>query len=197
MNQKAQWTFVGIVVVVISGLLGAGLAMTPDLHLIAEGSDAPDFRAAELVSGDTLTLDDFDGDVVLLNIWATWCAPCEREMPSLERLHREYRDEGLKVVAVSVDNVVGREGVLDWIRARNLTFMVAHDRSGRIERDYQTTGVPETFLIDRHGVIIRKVIGAARWDSPNQTAPIRRALGLPAQTTGVVSDVEITEGPDD
>ncbi len=168
----------GAVVVLISGLLGAGLAFTPDLFLVAEGTSAPNFKAARLATGDTVTLDEFEGKTILLNVWATWCGPCVAEMPALQRLHEALGDQGLTIVAVSVDDAVDRAGVLEWVTERNLTFTHLHDRSGKIERDYQTTGLPETFLIDSNGVIIRKVIGAAAWDEPTQTAPIRRLLGL-------------------
>lgn len=196
MKQKAQWVAVGAIVAVISGLLGAGLAFTPDLFLVAEGSDAPDFKAARLTTGDTITLADFEGEVVLLNIWATWCGPCVWEMPALQRLHEALGNQGLRVVAVSVDDAIDREGVLEWVTERNLTFTHLHDRSGRIERDYQTTGLPETFLIDRYGVIIRKVIGAAEWDEPVQTAPIRRLLGLSEVPGEAVLDADPAEADD-
>lgn len=189
MKQRTQWLAVGSVVVIVAGLLGAGLALTPDLFLVAEGSRAPEFAAADLKTGDTLSIEDFRGQVVLLNIWATWCGPCEREMPALQRLHETLGPSGLKIVAVSVDDAIDREEVQAWMDERELTFQGLQEGSGRIERDYQTTGVPETFLIDRSGTIIRKVIGAAEWDQPVQTAPIRRLLGLDADAAPVEAEM--------
>jgi len=164
----------------IVGLLAGGLfvamVLTPALQPVSVGSEAPDFEAMDLATGDTLGLDEYRGEVVLLNIWATWCVPCETEMPSIQRLHDELGPEGLKVLAVSVDQG-GSDDVREWVEERGLAFPIMHDQSGRIQRTYQTTGVPETFVIDRHGVIVKKVIGAAEWDHPVQQALIRQLLG--------------------
>ncbi|MFQ5551410.1 MAG: TlpA disulfide reductase family protein, partial [Gemmatimonadales bacterium] len=165
------------VIVGISGLLGVGLAFTTEWFLVAEGSRAPAFTATRLDTDDTLHLSSYGGKVVLLNIWATWCGPCEQEMPSLERLYQQLGSDEFQVVAVSVDNAPSDE-VLEWVTERNLTFDILHDRSGRIERDYQTTGLPETFIIDQQGVIVRKVIGAAEWDQGSQKSVILRLLGI-------------------
>ncbi len=166
---------VGIVGLLVGGLV-VGMVLAPALQPVSVGTDAPNFEAMDLATGDTLALDGYRGEVVLLNIWATWCVPCETEMPSIQRLHDEMGPEGLKVIAVSVDQV-GSDDVRAWVEERGLTFPIMHDQSGRIQRTYQTTGVPETFVIDRHGVIIRRVIGAAEWDHPVQQALIRRLLG--------------------
>ena len=102
-------------------------------------------------------------------------------MPSIQRLHNELAAQGLKVVAVSVDGT-DSETVRTWAQERGLTFDILHDRTGRIERDYQTTGVPESFVIDRDGIIVKKVIGAAVWDHPSQVALMRRLLGVDEQS---------------
>ncbi len=114
---------------------------------------------------------------MLLNIWATWCRPCEEEMPSMQRLYEELAPRGLKVVAVSIDKA-SRDYVLQWVRERGLTFDILQDPAGRIERVYQTTGVPESFVIDSEGVIVKREIGAREWDHPTQVALFRRLLGL-------------------
>ena len=165
----------GIVGLLVGGLV-VGMVVAPALQPVSVGSDAPDFEAVDLATGDTLGLDAHRGEVVLLNIWATWCVPCEVEMPSIQRLHDELGPLGLKVMAVSVDQG-SSDDVREWIDERGLTFQVLHDQSGRIQQTYQTTGVPETFVIDRYGVIVKKVIGAAEWDHPVQQALIRRLLG--------------------
>jgi len=175
MTQRGQWILVIAIVVLLGGGLLAGLALSPVLTPVGVQSDAPNFRAVDIVSLDTVDLGQLAGDVVLLNIWATWCAPCEAEMPSIQRLYDELGPEGLKVMAVSVDRTE-TDGVREWIDERGLTFPVYHDQSGRIERTYMTTGVPETFVIDRHGVIVKKVIGATEWDNDVQAGLIRRLL---------------------
>lgn len=175
MTNRGQWFAVGAVVLTIAGLVGAGLALSGDLAPVSVGSEAPAFRAVDLATGDSVGLAEYRGEVVLLNIWATWCAPCEQEMPSMERVHRELGPEGVKVVAVSVDET-DAEGVRRWVAERQLTFRILQDRTRSIERIYQTTGVPESFVIDGHGVIVKKVIGAAEWDHPAQKALFRRLL---------------------
>jgi thiol-disulfide isomerase/thioredoxin len=176
MTQRSQWILVIVIVGILAGALVGGMALTPALAPVGVESKAPEFRALHVTSGDTVDLEAYRGEVVLLNIWATWCIPCEAEMPSIERLHQELGPAGLRVVAVSVDNGPP-EDVGQWVADRELTFEILQDQSGRIERVYQTTGVPETFLIDREGVIVKKIIGAAEWDHPAQKTLIRGLLG--------------------
>jgi peroxiredoxin len=176
MASRGQWIAVGVVLGVIGFALGAALLLTPEITRIEPGTRAPDYRVFGVTSPDTVTIRDFRGEVVLLNVWATWCAPCEQEMPSMERLHQEMGPQGLRVVAVSVDQAPP-ETVRSWIEERSLTFTVLHDPSGRIQQVYQTTGVPESFVVDRDGVIVKKIIGATEWDHPAQKALFRRLLG--------------------
>ena len=183
MTNRGQWVAVGAVLLAVGGLVGAGLALSGDLAPVSLGSKAPGFRIPDLATGDTVALEQFTGDVVLLNLWATWCGPCEQEMPSMERLHQALGPEGLKVVAISIDES-DAEGVRRWIADRKLTFRVLWNKSGDIQRTYQTTGVPESFVIDRHGVIVKKVIGAAEWDHPSQKALFRRLLAEPVRPKG-------------
>lgn len=175
MAARGQWVAVSIIIAGIAFAIGAALLLTPDIARVTPGEDAPDFRAVNVATGDTVRLRDYEGHVVLLNIWATWCAPCEAEMPSMQRLHEALGDSGLRIVAVSVDRG-SRDQILPWLAERGLTFEVLHDHTGRIERIYQTTGVPESFVIDREGVIIRKSIGAEEWDAPASQQLFRRLL---------------------
>ena len=147
--------------------------LTPEITRIEPGAKAPDYTG-ETFTGDSVSLSSYRGQVLLLNIWATWCAPCEAEMPSMERLYRELGPEGLKIVAVSIDQT-SSDAVQKWVNEHGLTFTVLHDASGRIQQTYQTTGVPESFLIDRSGAIVKKV-WATDWDHPTQVALIRRLL---------------------
>jgi peroxiredoxin len=93
----------------------------------------------------------------------------------MQRLHQQLGRAGLKIVAVSVDQIP-TDQVLAWVRARNLSFDILHDRSGEVDRIYQTTGLPETFVINREGVIVRKEISAREWDSPEHLEFFRRML---------------------
>lgn len=152
---------------------------------VAPGTQAPAFSARTL-DGDSVTLEDYAGSVILLNVWATWCPPCREEMPSMERLYRYYQDSGrdFRILAVSVDAQIGLAdekgnlgGDLQSFKEEfDLTFTILHDPSGDIQRIYQTTGVPESFIIDREGVIRRRLAGATDWDTPEYRALIDRLL---------------------
>jgi peroxiredoxin len=178
MAQRGQWILVLVIIAVLGGALVAGMALTPTLGPVTHGSKAPKFTALHVASGDSVGLDAYEGKVILLNIWATWCIPCEAEMPSIQRLYDEFGPQGLEVVAVSVDDGDPAR-VKEWVDERGLTFQVLHDQSGDIERTYQTIGVPETFIIDRDGVIVKKVIGAVEWDHPTHTTLLRTLLSQP------------------
>jgi peroxiredoxin len=123
------------------------------------GDPAPATYGAPTLAGDTLLLAQLRGSVVMLNVWATWCSPCREEMPGLQALHERYGDRGLHVVAVSVD-ARGSESTIDtFIREHGITFTVLHDVAEDVSHQFRTAGVPETFLIDRQGVIARRWIG--------------------------------------
>ena len=182
MASRSQWIAVGGIVAALLIALGLGLALSPDLFPVAVGSRAPEFTAVDVATGDTVGLAKYRGHVVLLNIWATWCVPCETEMPSMQRLHQDLGGQGLTIVAVSIDQASG-EVVRTWAAQRGLTFKILHNQSGRIQSIYQTTGVPESFVIDRSGVIVKKVIGATVWDHPAQKALLRRLVVDTAETS--------------
>jgi peroxiredoxin len=175
MANRGQWIAVGVILGVLAFGLGAAWLLTPEIGRVEPGSPAPDATMVTLDGGDTVAVRDLRGQVVLLNVWATWCAPCEQEMPAMQRLHDELGPGGLKIVAVSIDQG-DAESVRKWIDERHLTFAVLHDKSGRIQQIYQTTGVPESFVLDRNGTIVKKVIGATEWDHPAQKALFRRLL---------------------
>ncbi len=175
--SKGQWIAVGVILTLLAGALGVGVLLMEDIKQVQPGVEAPNFSAVNLVTGDSVTLADYRGEVVLLNLWATWCGPCRWEMPSMERLYQKLGPAGLKIVAVSVDQVSGDE-VMEFANELQLTFDILHDRGGQIEIDYQATGLPETVIIDRQGVIVHKAIGPVEWDEPVQQARLRRLLGI-------------------
>jgi len=144
-------------------------------HPATEGGRAPAFAAATL-EGEEVALADLRGEVVLLNVWATWCWPCRREMPSFEALHREMAGQGLRIVAVSIDEARDAGEIRDFMEEFDITFTVLHDPRKRIADAFQPTGVPETYLIDADGVIRRRWIGRIDGHSEGVRAPIREAL---------------------
>jgi peroxiredoxin len=182
--------FVGIVVLILGGgLLAATRFLGDELFPVTVGSKAPEFHANTIDGAPvSKTLDDYKGDVVLLNVWGTWCIPCRTEMPSIQALHDRFAARGLKVVAVSVDKAGFEKEIQKFRDQYGLTFEILHDPTGNIQRDYQTTGVPETFIIGRDGMIRRKVIAADNWDSPANRALFAQMLGVPASAAGVGTD---------
>ena len=186
MTARAQW----MIVLAVIALLGGGLAvatftMGDELFPLTPGTKAPEIRAVTLEEvPEERTLGDYRGEVVLLNVWATWCLPCEAEMPSMELLHRAYADSGLRIVAVSIDEPGSEQTIREFIERYELTFDILHDPAKEITRIYRTTGVPETFVIGRDGVIRRKTY-VQDWYSPANRALISQLLREPApRSTG-------------
>ena len=184
MTVRQQWMAVALILVALVGIVSIGAyAMRDQLFPVAVGSPAPDFAARTVDGSNTVrTLDDYRDKVLVLNIWATWCEPCIVEMPSFERLHRMFPDSDLEIVAVSIDDFVGADSVRRYAQALDLSFDILLDSTHAIERRYQVTGYPETFVIARDGTIRKKWIGPAEWDSPANVALIRQLLGLGAST---------------
>ncbi|NBC33221.1 MAG: redoxin family protein [Alphaproteobacteria bacterium] len=132
--------------------------------VVAPPQPAP---AVEMRDGDgnVVTLDDFAGHVVVLNFWATWCAPCVREMPSLDRLQAALGEQGLRVVPVSLDRN-GREAVLPFYERIGIAHLGVYlDTGGRVSRAFGTRGLPTTVVLDAEGRIVGRYQGAAEWDS--------------------------------
>jgi peroxiredoxin len=174
------------------GLVGFSQLQRAEYSAVNAGTRAPDFSALTLDSSPVArTLADYRGRVVLLNIWRTDCLPCIDEMPTLEALHREFRDRGLSVVAVSVDLPGGAERIREFAKQLNLTFEILYDAEGDINHAYRTTGVPETFLIGRDGIITRKQIGPDDWASLANRALVAQLLG----DTPVPSEVHSQTAP--
>lgn len=175
--MSKQWMAVlGVVAALVVGAV-ALVRFGPAVEGVEIGKRAPDFRAVRLASGDSTSLREAaGGQVTLVNIWATWCVPCRAEMPAMQRLYQELGPRGLRIVAVSIDQ--GDAGdVSQFVKDLGLTFDILHDASGDIQRVFQTTGVPESFLLDRHGVIVKKVIGEHPWASAANQRIVADLLG--------------------
>jgi peroxiredoxin len=178
-SARRQWAVVGGIVLLLGVTLAAATHFLGDeLFPVTVGSKAPVF------SGTTVdgthrqkSLNDYRGKVVLLNIWATWCGPCVEEMPSLERLHKEFGSKGLTIVAVSVDDPGTEAKVALFAKQLGITFEVLHDPDKNVARQYQATGYPESFIIGPEGLIRRKVFAAADWSSETNRALVRELLG--------------------
>ncbi len=176
MMQPRQWTVaLGVVMALVFGTALA-IKIRPQMDLLGVGSTAPTFHATDLRTGRPTTLADYRGKVVLLNVWATWCLPCRVEMPSMERLYRRLGESGdFTVVAVSIDEE-GDSVVRAFARELGLSFDILHDPTAAIKQAYQATGVPESWVLNRDGVIVKQVIGASEWDGPVNETLIRRLI---------------------
>ncbi len=145
--------------------------------LLKPGLPAPDFSYPGL-DGKMVSLSDYRGKVVFLNIWATWCPPCREEMPSMEKLYRELRGEGFEILAVSID-ALGAKAVAPFMKEYRLSFPALLDPKGTIQQLYGTTGIPESFIIDKKGIIAEKIIGARNWATPEVIRFFRNLIQKP------------------
>ncbi len=137
-----------------------------------------------------VSLADFRGKVVLLNIWATWCGPCRRELPTLDRLQSQLGGPDFEVVALSIDRT-GLEAVREFYREVGVKHLAMYiDRSGRASRDLGVVGLPTTLLIDRAGRELGRLIGPAEWDGPEMVAFVRKHLA------GLVKNLKVADDPE-
>lgn len=146
----------------------------------APGAEIPEYMAATL-DGDTVALADYRGQVLLLNVWATWCPPCRREMPSLQALHEELGPEGLRVVGVSIDGHGSKEAVRDFLAEYGITYTILHDPDGRIHDAYQVFGLPTTYLVDRGARLVKRWIGEVDFGAREIREEFERALDSGAE----------------
>jgi len=166
----------------LGALAAAGLA---GRSLLAAAAAIPEERAERLPlpgvrfqndQGKALTVENFRGRVMLLNLWATWCVPCRKEMPALDRLQQQLGGPGFEVVAVSIDHSV--KEVRDFYRKYGIKSLALYiDPASDLIATLGTVGLPTTVLVDRAGREIWRLIGPAEWDAPRWLAAIRKQVG--------------------
>jgi cytochrome c biogenesis protein CcmG, thiol:disulfide interchange protein DsbE len=127
------------------------------------GAAAPDFTVRD--SDRTVTLSQLKGQIVVLNFWATWCPPCIEEMPSLVQMQQRMKQKGITVLAVSID--VDENAYRDFLRQRGVNLLTVRDPEQKTSALYGSFKWPETYIIDRNGVVRRKFIGAVDWTEPD------------------------------
>lgn len=145
------------------------------------GMPAPVYHAVSL-TGDSVSLASYRGKVVLLNVWATWCGPCRKEIPELRMIDSRYRARGLNLVGVTVDADGMKTQINDFVKDFKMTYAIWHDPDERVSSQFFIAGLPASFLIDRQGVLRWKTLGPV---APGDTAldsAIRRALGAEASS---------------
>jgi cytochrome c biogenesis protein CcmG/thiol:disulfide interchange protein DsbE len=126
------------------------------------GATAKDFTLQD--SDRKVSLDQFRGQVLVLNFWATWCPPCVEELPSLMTLQERLRGRGITVLGVSID--VDDDAYHRFLKLHNINFLTVRDPDEKVAHMYGTSGWPETYIIDRQGVMRRKFVGPVDWNSP-------------------------------
>lgn len=201
MTRRGQWLLLFAIVAALAGVVGITMyGLRDDIFAVDVGAKAPDFEAVTLFDHEVRSLKEYyKGQVVLVNIWATWCAPCRREMPSLERLHREFGPRGLKIVAINAaDPDASDSTVKAFADSYGLTFDILRDMPAAgqdsIMAIYKTRGFPESFVIDKNGVIRKKWISEDDWSSQGNRALIASLLGLPVpQPLPAIGDTALSK----
>ena len=128
-----------------------------------EGRLAPQFSVKDR-SGQLHSLNDFRGKVVLVNFWATWCPPCIEEMPSMDSLQKTLDQEKFSIIAISVDD--SWDSVDTFIKSSDLDLNIYSDFEGKVAKLYGTHKVPETYILNKEGIVVRKILGEIDWTSP-------------------------------
>jgi peroxiredoxin len=147
---------------ILIGLLATLIGCYSGSHPARIGSNAPDFTVQD--SDHKVTLSQFRGQVVVLNFWATWCPPCVEETPSLIQMQTLLKPKGVVVLAISID--ADDEAYHKFLKDYSVNMVTVRDEAQRVSKLYGTFGWPETYVIDRQGVMRRKFIGPVDWTSP-------------------------------
>lgn len=149
----------------VIGFLSLLIGCYSGTHPPRIGSPAPDFTVKD--SDHSVTLSQFRGQIVVLNFWATWCPPCVEETPSLVRMQSRMKDKGVVVLAVSID--ADDAAYHKFLKDYGVNMVTVRDESQKTATLYGTHGWPESYIIDRNGIIRRKFIGPVEWNSPEVT----------------------------
>lgn len=156
MRRASVWTgILGLLFLTLAGCYGGSRPANI-------GTPAPDFTVQD--SDRKVSLDELRGKVVVLNFWATWCPPCIEEMPSLVQLQQKMKGKGVEVLAISVD--ADQSAYNDFLKQHNVDLLTVRDADQKSNNLYGTFKFPETYIIDRQGVLRRKFIGAIDWGTP-------------------------------
>lgn len=136
----------------------AGTSTAGEIPAPREGFLAPDF-SLNTPDGATFTLSNLRGQPVLVNLWATWCPPCRAEMPAIQKLYDEYKDQGFVVLAVNMTYQDNPSAVAPFMQNNGLNFPILLEETGKVAEKYELRSLPSSFFIDRNGIIQEVVIG--------------------------------------
>jgi cytochrome c biogenesis protein CcmG/thiol:disulfide interchange protein DsbE len=142
-------------------------------RLVAVGDDAPTFSIAA-DNGRTISVNDFGGKLLVLNFWATWCATCMEEIPSLDQFQRELGGSGVVVLGVSVDK--DEKAYRRFLSRAKVSFLTARDPQSKISADYGTFRYPETYIINSSGKVVLKVVSSTDWTDQRMVTYVRSLL---------------------
>ena len=176
-NHMAGWVFATLFLLVMPAANNIAADLPPLSHSLTKQAPkpAPALKLRDL-DGATRDLAQLKGRVVLINFWATWCPPCRREMPSMERLSHTFKGEAFSVLAVNVgedaDSIDAFTGQLDT----KLTFPILLDSTSRTLQAWKVAGLPTTFLIDKKGRVVASAIGGREFDHPEIVKAIRELV---------------------
>lgn len=173
MKKNALITII-VLLAIVGGLFFFGQNSGQRSTIIREGDVAPDFSLTSL-QGKPVSLSSFRGRVVMVHFWATWCPPCVEEMPALEGLARTFVDRDFDILAVSVDEG-GANAVASFMKKNRLSLPVLLSPDHAAATLYGTFKFPETYLVDRGGIVRKKLIGAVDWTRPEAQQFIRALL---------------------
>ncbi len=156
--------------------VGLGLAAAGGLLWLSSRGPklAPDFAVPDL-AGQAVRLSAFRGEVVLVNVWTTWCPPCREEMPSMERLYARLHGRGFQLLAVSQDED-GMRAVAPFVKQLGLSFPVLIDPDRQVGDRYGVWGYPESFVVDRNGYVVERVVGPRDWASAESIAGLEALM---------------------
>ena len=166
-----------IIILAVLFLGGAAFLLlnAPRSSNIAKESEAPGFEVRDAVNGNVLSSSDLKNKIIFVNFWASWCQPCKEEMPSIESLYREMKGKE-DFVMITILYKDSPESATGYMKSNGYTFPVYIDPNGRSARNYGVTGVPETYIVDKKGALVRRVIGGADWNSPEEKNQIKAML---------------------
>jgi len=172
--KKTALVVVATALAVVGALFFLGQNSGQRTRIIREGDRAPEFSVTSL-DGKPVSLSSFRGKVVMVHFWATWCPPCVEELPTLERLYRSSFGKDLDILAVSVDEG-GAGAVVPFMQKNRFALPIVLNPDQSVSKAYGTFKFPETYLVDRDGIVRKKVIGPADWMSPAAQQVIQAML---------------------
>jgi len=143
------------------------------IQVLSEGIDPIDFNLP-LLDGTKISLSQYKGKVVFLNFWATWCGPCRSEMPSMEAVYQSLKDKGLEILAVNLGD--SKNEVSTFMNQNKLNFPAVLDEKNTTGSSYNVRAIPTTYIIDKRGLIVARIIGSINWNTPKIISALETVL---------------------